>query len=291
MEKKIKLFANCKCALSESPIWDERDHMLYWRGYDGEVFRKRINDDVEDFECFPLNIGKIGSIVIADDDGFLLFAECGKVWKWKPLSEPVLYKDFNKSYFNDVMVDPKGRVFCGMLAENYFDREKRGKNGSLWMLNEQKQLVCIEDDISQIPNGIRFSPQMDKMYFAVTDDKCVYRYDYDLQSGELSNKTVFVTGYYPDGIAMDCEGNLWVTDSGKSLSLRCYTPEGELREDIYIPEHRTISVAFGGEGRRYVFVTTAHENLSKTNGGQVYWFEAEIAGAEEFVFRLKEERS
>lgn len=286
MEKKIKLFANCKCELSESPIWNERDHMLYWRGLDGEIFRKRINDDADDFECFQLNIGKIGSIVITDDEGFLLFAEHGKVWQWKPLEKPKLYKDFNKALFNDVMVDPKGRIFCGMLAENYFDSEKRGKNGSLWMFDEEKQLVCIEDDVSPTPNGIRFSPQLDKMYFAVTDDKCVYCYDYDLLTGTLRNKTVFATDCNPDGIATDCEGNLWVADCRGGHPLKCFTPQGELREELYFPVYRIISVAFGGDSRQYVFVTTAPENPSKADGGQVYWFEAEITGAEEFVFHL-----
>ena len=98
-------------------------------------------------------------------------------------------------------------------------------------------------------------------------------------------KTVF-TVVHDLAIAIDREGNLWVADCRKGYPLKCFTPQGELREEIYFPVYRVISVAFGGDRRQYMFVTTAPENPSKTDGGQVYWFEAEIAGAEEFVFHL-----
>ena len=41
MEREIKLFAACPCRLSESPMWNDQDKMLYWRGLDGEIFRKK----------------------------------------------------------------------------------------------------------------------------------------------------------------------------------------------------------------------------------------------------------
>lgn len=82
--KKIKLFANCKCELSESPMYNKRDKMLYWRGFRGEIYRKYIDDDVDKFECFPLNVGNIGSMVFTNMEDILLFGEKGIVWKWKP---------------------------------------------------------------------------------------------------------------------------------------------------------------------------------------------------------------
>ena len=38
--QKIKLFANCKCELFESPMYNKREKMLYWRGFHGEIYRK-----------------------------------------------------------------------------------------------------------------------------------------------------------------------------------------------------------------------------------------------------------
>lgn len=181
--KKIKLFANCKCELSESPMYNKRDKMLYWRGFRGEIYRKYIDDDVDKFECFPLNVGNIGSMVFTNMEDILLFGEKGIVWKWKPGNRPIIYKDFKKSLFNDVITDKHGRIYCGMLAENYFDNEKRGKYGSLWLWNNDK-FTCIENTIGTTPNGIRFSPDSKKMYFAVTDDDCIYEYKYDENTGK-----------------------------------------------------------------------------------------------------------
>jgi sugar lactone lactonase YvrE len=61
MEREIKLFAACPCRLSESPMWNDQDKMLYWRGLDGEIFRKKEKTAPNEYERFDLGIGSIGS--------------------------------------------------------------------------------------------------------------------------------------------------------------------------------------------------------------------------------------
>ena len=286
MKNNIKLFADCRCELSESPMWNKKDKFLYWHGFRGELYRKKINDDVNDFECFRLNIGRIGSMVFTDNDYMLLFADGGKIWKWKPYSEPVLYKDYKKTLFNDVITDPKGRIYCGMLAENYFEPDKRAKYGSFWLLDNKANLVCLEDETGNTPNGIRFSPELDKLYFGVTDHDCVYVYDYDKETGNLRNKKVFASGCSPDGIATDVEGNLWVTNCRPGGPLLCYNPQGVIINEIYFPVYRIISVAFGGDDKSVMFVTTAgeHSPVGEHDGG-VFMVEDMAVGAEEFTLK------
>ena len=78
MEENIRLFADCRCELSESPMRNKEGEFLYWHGFHGELYRKKINDDVNDFECFQLNIGRIGSMVFTNSNYMLLFADGGK---------------------------------------------------------------------------------------------------------------------------------------------------------------------------------------------------------------------
>lgn len=287
MDKKIRLFADCKCALSESPIWNKRDKKLYWRGFHGEIYRKPVSDNTDDFECFQLAIGNIGSIVFTDGDSILLFGDAGKIWRWKPGEDAVLYKDFEKALFNDVITDAKGRVYCGMLAEHYFDIHKRGKHGSLWML-ENGNLTCLEKTEGTTPNGIRFSPDMKKMYFAVTDEDCIYVYDYDAATGKIANKKVFATGCHPDGITVDSKGNLWVANCRPGKPLVCYDENGKKTDEIYIDTYRVISVAFGGENNDMMFVATACEKeMADGKNGGVFLIENVGVGSKEYTLDLE----
>lgn len=283
---KIELFASCKCRMSECPMWNDRDNMLYWRGLDGEIFRKSENSSPSEFERFDLGIGNIGSMVFTDTELIFLFGDDGKVWKWVPNYRPTLYKDFKGTLFNDVLCDSKGRIYCGMLAKNFFDPEKRGKHGSLWLLDLDGKFKCLEKKLSAIPNGIRINPQQNKLYFAITDDNCVYSYDYDKNTGKLSNRKIFAENCCPDGIAIDNDENLWVTDCRPGNSkLICFTKNGVRIGEWKFPVRRITSVAFGGHDKKTLFITTAHEGkpIGEYDGG-VFMMRAEVEGAKEYRY-------
>lgn len=281
----IRLFANCKCELSESPMYNKYDKRLYWRGFNGEIYRKFINDFPDDFECFKLNIGKIGSMVFTNSKTILLFGENGKIWKWIPYEKPKLYKDFKTNLFNDVITDKNGRVLCGVLGENYFEINKRGKHGSLWKW-EKEDFICLDSEIGATPNGIRFSSDFKKLYLAVTDDDCIYEYSYELNSGKISNKKIFSKGCCPDGITVDSAGNLWVTDCRKGGPLICYNSDGKITNKLYFDTYRIISVAFGGENNDLMFVTTGCKNeIADGKNGGVFVVENAGIGMEEYVLR------
>lgn len=286
---EIKLFASCQCRLSEAPMWNKKDNMLYWRGLDGEIFRKSMTTPHNVYEKFELGIGSIGSMVFTDTNAILLFGENGKIWKWTPYSTPTIYKDFNGSLFNDVLCDAKGRIYCGMLADNYFDMSKRGKYGSFWCLNEDENFICIDDKISATPNGIRINKEKNTLYFAVTDDGCVYAYDYNHETGALSNKRIFAEDCCPDGIAIDTEGNLWITDCRPHDSkLLCYNKNGHLLQQWILPVRRVLSVAFGGDDNSIIFIATAHEGAPKGEyDGGIFFMQTSTFGVEEYCYSLK----
>lgn len=283
---EFKLFANCKPYLSESPMWHKQQKMLYWRGLNGEIYRKGMTDDVNDFEKFELGIGGIGSMAFTNSDEILIFGDEGKIFKWTPNQKPILYKDFGGSLFNDCIVDPKGRVFCGMLADNFFDYQKRGKHGSLWRLDPDGSFNCLLDNIGTTPNGIRFSPDLKKLYFAVTDDDCIYEYDYDIETGDISNQKVFADNCCPDGIAVDMDGNLWNTYCLPGRPLQVFSPDGKILREYILPVRRVLSVAFGGEDGDYVFVATAHEGepVGQHDGG-IFFMKNDVKGADEFILK------
>lgn len=108
----------------------------------------------------------------------------------------------------------------------------------------------------------------------------------ELSESPMWNKKVFASGCFPDGIAMDINGNLWVTDCRQGRPLLCYNPQGEVIDEIYFPVYRIISVAFGGEDNSTMFVTTSGGNSPKGNyDGGVFMIENIATGAEEFILK------
>lgn len=88
-------------------------------------------------------------------------------------------------------------------------------------------------------NGIVWSLDNTKMYYIDTPTQKVMQWDYDNETGEITNpKTaVEVPGEmgYPDGMTIDAEGNLWVALWGGS-AVSCWNPvTGELLRTIEVP--------------------------------------------------------
>lgn len=282
--KEIKLFADCHCTLSESPMWNDAEQLMYWRGFEGELYRKAIGTPPDEYECFRLNVGLIGSMVFTDAGYMLLFCEKGKIWRWVPGEEPVLHRDFGMDLFNDVIVDPKGRIYCGMLAKDFFGPGPMGEHGSFWRLDPDGSFICLDKDIGTTPNGIRFSPDLTRLYFGVTDDDVIYVYDYDVETGELSNRRICANNCCPDGIAMDTDGNIWNTNCTPGMPLQCITPNGEVIKEYDFPVRRVISVCFGGNDRSIMFITTAHEGEPRgEHDGGVFMIEGAAKGTEEYI--------
>lgn len=76
------------------------------------------------------------------------------------------------------------------------------------------------------------------MYFTETQDRAIYTYDYDAQSGDISNKKLFFSieeeGTGPDGHAMDEDGNIWAAIFGQWKVVRI-SPEGEVTAEVKLP--------------------------------------------------------
>lgn len=88
-----------------------------------------------------------------------------------------------------------------------------------------------------IPNGMSWSKYDTTLYLTDTNDRAIYAYDYNAQSGSVSNRRLFFrtekrTG--PDGHAQDEYGNLWVAVWGAWKVVRV-TPQGNVTAEIKFP--------------------------------------------------------
>ncbi len=129
--------------------------------------------------------------------------------------------------------------------------------GRLYKVDINKQVTVMEDDLG-IPNTFVWSPDNSKFYFTDTLSGTIKSYDFNLQSGKLTNKQNFanLNRGFPDGSTIDTDGCLWNCRWGGSCIAR-FTPDGKVDQLIEMPVQNITNCVFGGRDMKTLFITTA----------------------------------
>jgi D-xylonolactonase len=142
--------------------------------------------------------------------------------------------------------------------------------------------VTILDEGFHLPNGIAFSPDNKYVYITETVLRTIYRYDYDLDSGNVSNRKDFIKisedDGIPDGMTVDAEGYIWSALWYGSCVVR-YDPDGAEERRIDVPSGQTSSVMFGGKDLTDLYVTSAAEVVRLSAAPAGYDFDAPHNGS------------
>ena len=195
-------------SLAESPFYDYRTKTLSWVDITQGIFYTAENDgkDLKKSYSFGQAIGaavpteKEGLYVIAATDGLYVY-ENNSSRLVKTLSD--FYKPYQRS--NDAKADPAGRLWFGSIVN-----DEHPAGGNLFCL-DKGTISCRQAD-TKIANGMAWSSDCKKFYFSDSLCHAVFVYDYDFDSGNISNcKVLFkVEDGLPDGMCIDADDNLWV---------------------------------------------------------------------------------
>lgn len=282
---RAKLFADTRCVVGEGPLWCARERAFYWLDLSlGHVYRKREADVSTDaFECFKLDVGKIGGMVLTKSGSLLLFCQEGNVYSWRPRGVPVKIAQLPEAKggrFNDVIASPEGGVFCGVIHAD--------KTGTLWYFSPEKKFARVDGVFHGNPNGMGFSPDGKTFYFAVSEEYVIYKYDYS--NAVCSNRKVFAAfpenGGCPDGLTVDSRGNVWTAMWNGAAVLKFSHDGGKIGEYKF-PIKKTTSVAFGGEKLDRIVITTANtpwseDDFERFKSGGVFEISDGSTGLPEF---------
>ena len=282
---KPELIADYQCVIGENPLWHPIEKQLYWTDIPtGRMFRY----DPATGEHEQFYQGRVvGGFTIQAEGTLLLFMARGavKVWRNGELID-VLEEipDERDSRFNDVIADPEGRVFCGTMPT-------KDKSGRLYQLQADGELIKLLDGIG-ISNGMGFTSDRKRMYYTDTSKRAIYVFDYDQNSGIISNQNTFIVvpegEGAPDGMTVDAEGYLWSARWGGSCLVR-YSPDGSEERRIHFPVKKISSVTFGGKDYTDIYVTTAGGNNRREEGasaGALFRINLGIKGVSEFFSRV-----
>lgn len=275
--------------LGECPRWDEKTQLLYWADINaGQVHRfdpatgkdeyLQFNEEVG---CFALRIGS--GLVLGMRSGLFFVDDWDTNLRAIADPEP----EMKDSRFNDGRCDAAGRFIAGTV---YPPKDWDGAN--LYCLDTDLSVTKLADGLLT-SNGVAFSPDNKTFYYSDTPKHVIYKCDYDLATGFISNRQVFHQFPHgngrPDGATVDTEGHYWTAlyEGGRVVRLN---PQGEIVEEITVPAKCPTMVALGGEDMRTMFITSVgnrpEEELKQyPDSGAVFKVRVDVPGLPEHRFK------
>ncbi|MBR62193.1 MAG: gluconolaconase [Dehalococcoidia bacterium] len=283
-----ELIADYANECGEGPLWNPVDKKLYWVDIpNAQVYRYDPASDKH--ELYYQAPNGIGGFTIQSDGSLLCFMDPAGMailenGKFRYLIDEIKEEQGRK--FNDVIADPVGRVFAGTIEDS------SGK-GRLYRFNLDGTFKPILDGIG-ISNGMGFTLDKKKMYYTDSTEYRIDIFDYDIKTGDLSNRKTFVQtpeGGLPDGMTVDSHGNIWSARFG-GYGVYKYTASGVLESKLDIPMRNTTSLIFGGEHYNQMYITSAGGEDKALNGeyaGALYRVDVSdlgVSGVPEFFSRI-----
>ena len=254
---RIDILLDVKTTLGEGPLWDAEQQRLYWiDSFDGRVFRATADGRELRAWDVPQKIGSMalrkdgqGAVVSLQRGFHLLDFMTGDV---DLICDPEPDRPDNR--LNDGKVDKRGRFVAGSM-----DTMEQGPNGALYSMSTDFEVTRLDQGII-CSNGPCWSPDGRTFYFNDTWSGEIWAYDYDLDTGGVSNRRCFAKvdtagGGAADGSTVDAEGCLWnaLVYDGK---LTRYRPDGTVDRVIDMPVKKVTSVMFGGPDLDVLYVTS-----------------------------------
>ena len=281
-----ELIADYACLCGEGPIWHVDEQCLYWIDIDtGRLFRYTPSTGNHEM-CFQ-SPDRIGGVTIQEDGALLLFRDHGAASIWDKVSlTPILDEipDERTTRFNDVIADPRGRVFCGTMPTS-------DRLGRLYRLDPDGNLTKVLDGIG-CSNGLGFTPDLKGLYYVDSPAYKIYYFDYEVETGVITNQRVFVdvlkSQGSPDGLTVDAEGFIWCA-LWDGHSLVRYAPNGKEERRFTFPAKKVSSVTFGGHDLTDIYVTTAgggNKSEEGSGAGALFHLNVGIRGVPEFRSKI-----
>ncbi len=181
---------------------------------------------------------------------------------------------------NDMVVDAQGRAYVGNFG---YDRHNGApaQTACIALVGADLSVVSAAEGLT-FPNGMVITPDGKTLIVGETFANRLSAYDIR-DDGMLVNHRVFAEtpGCFPDGICLDAEGAVWVTNPQGDAVLRVFEG-GRIAQKISTDERRSFACMLGGEDRRTLFVVTnvgSGPAIAEKKAGRIETIQVEVPGA------------
>ncbi len=242
-----------RCKVGEGPVWDVAEQALYYIDIlERKVFRWHPATGEHRAWDVPDMIGSMalrergGAIVALVNGVHVLDFTSGEV---EPLA--LMEPPDPAIQLADGKVDRAGRFVFGTSH-----RQAKEPVGGLYSLDLDGKITQLDREVI-LGNGPCFSPDNRTLYHADSMRQTVYCYDYDIETGGVSNRRPFfdTTAYgpIPDGATIDAAGDMWLAICEGGVVVRL-SPAGEVKQAIEMPTKLPASCMFFGPDLDRLFV-------------------------------------
>ena len=286
-KRTAELVWDVRASLGEGPVWLPAERAVRFVDIKGGHLHRYV---LGSGKKETLDVGGKPSFVLPSSDGGLVVGSESSVYALddEALGRRIVTVEqpaHNRT--NDGTVDCFGRLWFGTM-----DDEERQTTGRVYCLDRGRlnELGCD----AVVTNGPAVSADGRTLYHVDSGRRVIWRYVIGdgprLEGGAVFLQLTEADGY-PDGVVLDSEGCLWVA-LWDGWCVRRYAPDGRLLLQIDVPCARVTKVAFGGDGLRTVFVTTARVGLSDAQlaaqpfAGGLFAFDAPAPGVAMPAVRL-----
>lgn len=249
------------CLLGEGPVWDARTRAVHFVDLKGGAVHSWSLDGGH--RTWQLD-GIVSALALTEAPDAILCAtsrgfECLSLETGARtlISRPLPMADGMRT--NDGGCDAQGNFWIGTM-----DDAERSFAGTLYRISFGQEPVTKLEGVG-VSNGLGWSPDGSMFYFTDSLRRSIYRFDCDVASGTLGEKTLFAEltdgEGAPDGLTVDAEGHVWsaIWDGWRIIR---YDPDGRIDQVVEMPVPRPTSLAFGGPDLATLYITTARIGLA-----------------------------
>lgn len=181
---------------------------------------------------------------------------------------------------NEMVPDGEGGIFFGTNDIEMVIAAGEPRPTEIYRLTAARELIRLADGIG-FSNGIMFDEERRALYCNDTFH-CTWAFDVDADF-RLANKRCLLEKADVDGMALDANGNVWITGFRSSHITRL-APEGQRLADFATPAGSITQLRFGGADMRDIYF-----NSVPSDGGDTLKDGGELTARNSFLFKGRSE--
>jgi sugar lactone lactonase YvrE len=278
----------------EGAVWHEAHAAAYWTDVNRFLIHRFTPADESVRSWFFEE--PVTALALTNRDDALAVALGSRLILWEPLTDirrdhAFRLEGWPQVRLNDGRPDPRGSLWVGSMRNNVNPDgsagEEGGQDGILYRIDPDGRTTVHRRNLG-ISNTVAWSPDGRRFYFGDSLANVIWAYDYDAQTGNISNEIPFLENFsrgLPDGSSVDSEGFLWNCRFNGGCIVRV-APDGKIDCVVEMPVKNVTTCTFGGPDRKTLYITTATMDAASSDrlAGGLYALETEVQGQQENRF-------